>query len=612
MIPVSISNKTSLDGHKQQPHWRRNLKRARLETVNQQLEATDFGRKWLKIEIIEASTAELVIQDGNASSLDAGGQNFEKDTLMSYETLKAVTYLPDFSYAGYHNGLKEVPPATGFVIEVADFGALPNDGIDDSAAIQKAFDAASVTPGPVIIRFESGTYRVTDILRITRSNFVLQGKGSGLHGTHLHFPRPLRQIDRSGSLNELRDYLRKLDKRQVEPSSNVDEFFSEYSWSGGFIWVQAQGTRPAPYLEEFDLPIAVLSEITSGVRGKPEVFVTNPRELEIGQIVQIQWINRTGPDAAILKSIYGEQFGLAGSHHWTFKERPLVRQTVRIERIEGAKVTLADVLLHDIDETLPAQVASWQGLVNVGIEDMHLSFPDAPSFGHHLEEGYNAVYFTGAFDSWVRNLKVTNADSALLSYNSANLTFENVVTDGSRTAHYSVHMGNVHNVIAKNLRVLNRVRHSLTFNTQSTKCVYQNAEVFMAPVLDQHAGANHQNLFDAVTLHAAASEKDGNKVIAIYDGSGAGYWQPGHGGYNTTWNLKILVTGGAHPSEQVILEGKDEGPMAIIAGIHGNRKFKLDYRPKPLVAHINTAIADIPSLYNHQLQLRLNALKTDH
>ena len=31
---------------------------------------------------------------------------------------------------------------------------------------------------------------------------------------------------------------------------------------------------------------------------------------------------------------------------------------------------------------------------------------------------------------------------------------------------------------------------------------------------------------------------------------------------------------GVHPSEQVILEGKDEGPMAIIAGIHGNRKFK--------------------------------------
>ena len=173
--------------------------------------------------------------------------------------------------------------------------------------------------------------------------------------------------------------------------------------------------------------------------------------------------------------------------------------------------------------------------------------------------------------------------------------------------HYAVHMGNVHNVIAKDLRVLNRVRHSLTFNTQSTKCVYQKAEVFVAPVLDQHAGANHQNLFDAVTLHAPVREQDGKKTIAIYDGSGAGYWQPGHGGYNTTWNLKILVSGGAHPGDKVALEGVDEGPMAIIVGIHGNREFELDYRPKPLISIVNTQVAEIPSLYDHQLSERMKA-----
>ena len=178
---------------------------------------------------------------------------------------------------------------------------------------------------------------------------------------------------------------------------------------------------------------------------------------------------------------------------------------------------------------------------------MHISFPDSPSFGHHLEQGYNGIYFTSAFDSWVRNLKVSNADSALLSYNSANLTFDNIVTDGSRKAHYAIHMGNVHNAIAKNLRIFNPVRHSLTFNTQSTKCVYHNVEVFNAPVLDQHAGANHQNLFDTVTVHASAKNRAGKKVIPIYNGSGASYWQPGHGGFNTTWNLKVLVSGCAHP-----------------------------------------------------------------
>lgn len=529
---------------------------------------------------------------------------------LSYETLRDRMYIPDFSYAGYKNGVTEPPTAKGIIVEVAKFGASPNDGQDDSAAVQRAFDAASKIEKPVIIRFESGTYRITRILRIDRSDFVLQGQGAGAEGTELHFPRPLRHVDASTSLDELRTYIQRLNKRQKEPDLNIDEYFSEYSWSGGFIWVQAPDTRPAPYLEEFDPAVDVLSAITAGVRGKTQIEVTDPDNIKAGQIIQLQWLNRTGPDASILKAIYGEQHALAGSHHWTFKERPLVRQTVRVESITGDTVKLADALLHDINETLPAHAASWRGLVNIGIEDMHLSFPDSPSFGHHLEEGYNGIYFTSAFDSWARNLKVTNADSALLSYNSANLTFENIVTDGNRTAHYAVHMGNVHNVIAKDLRILNRVRHSLTFNTQSTKCVYHNAEIFIAPVLDQHAGANHQNLFDAVTVHAPAHKQDGKKVIAIYDGSGAGYWQPGHGGYNTTWNLKILVSGGAHPGDKVMLKGIDEGPMAIIVGIHGNRDFEIDYRPKPLISVLNTRVTEIPSLYDHQLSKRLNEVSS--
>lgn len=547
----------------------------------------------------------------SCSTPTIGGDNFEsqKTSQLSLKTLLGNAFIPDFSYAGYKNGLSEVPPATGVVLNVADFGAKANDALDDSVAIQRAFDAANEVIGPVIIRFDSGTYRVTNVLKITRSNFVLQGQGAGVDGTQLHFPRPLRHIDTSSSLDELRTYIRRLNKRQREPELNVDEYFSEYSWSGGFIWVQAPNTRPAPYLEEFDPPIDVLNAIKSGRRGERQIVVSGIPKVTPGEIVQLQWINRAGPDAGILKSIYGSDYGLAGSHHWTFKERPLVRQTARVVSVEGKTVTLADELLHDVNEALPAQVASWQGLVHVGIEDMHLSFPDSPSFGHHLEQGYNGIYFTSAFDSWARNLKVSNADSALLSYNSANLTFENIITDGSRVAHYAVHMGNVHNVIAKNLKIFNPVRHSLTFNTQSTKCVYHNAEIFNAPVLDQHAGANHQNLFDTVTVHSPARNKGGKKVIPIYNGSGASYWQPGHGGYNTTWNLNILVSGGAHPSEKVVLEGVDEGPMALIIGVHGNREFDLDYRPRPLVSVVNKTIPGTPSLYRYQLRTRLNALQ---
>lgn len=117
-------------------------------------------------------------------------------------------------------------------------------------------------------------------------------------------------------------------------------------------------------------------------------------------------------------------------------------------------------------------------------------------------------------------------------------------------------MGNVHNVLAENISVMNPVLHSLTFNTQSTKCVYKNAKVFVTPTLDQHAGANHQNLFDNVTLHMPAVRTD-------------------------------------------------DGPMARIVGLHGNRVFKLDYRPAPYVELLNETPKSIPSLYEYQRHLRL-------
>jgi len=152
--------------------------------------------------------------------------------------------------------------------------------------------------------------------------------------------------------------------------------------------------------------------------------------------------------------------------------------------------------------------------------------------------------------------------------------------------------------------VFNPVLHSLTFNTQSTKSVYKDSTVFAAAVLDQHAGSNHQNLFDNITLYLDA-KRDGDTVSAtVFDGSGAGYWQPGHGAFNTAWNLQILITGGASGDETVVIEGLDEGPSARIVGLHGNRTLELDYRPEPYVENLNTRVADIPSLYDYQLAKR--------
>ncbi|MEO0365941.1 MAG: glycosyl hydrolase family 28-related protein [Pseudomonadota bacterium] len=524
--------------------------------------------------------------------------------LLSVETIKQDNFLPDFSYAGYRNGLESLPKSRGTVIDVDDFGARSDDSVDDTQAVLKALGRAREISGPVIVRFSAGRYRISDVLKIDRSHLVLQGAGSGAGGTTLHFPRPLNQVDQSDSLDELRTYIRKLDKRQVEPDKNLNDFFSEYSWSGGFIWIQKSGVRTAPYLVEYDPPIRSLANVETGTRGSQTVTLSKADAVSVGAIVQVQWINATGPDAGIVQSLYGDFYERAGSHHWSFPKRPLVRQTSRVLAVDGRTVTLADPLLHDANATIPAQVAGWDGLEEVGIEGLHLEFPESPFFGHHMERGYNGIYFTTAFDSWVRNVRITNADSGILSYASANLTFRNILSDGNRRAHYAVHMGNVHNVLAEHLAVLNPVLHSLTFNTQSTKCVYKHAEVFTTPTLDQHAGANHQNLYDDVTLHMRAMQTEAGAVAPVFDGSGAPYWQPGHGGFNTAWNLNVRITGGAHPDEVVTLQGLDEGPMARIVGLHGNREFELDYRPAPYIELLNVELEDVPSLYDYQLGLR--------
>ena len=526
--------------------------------------------------------------------------------ILSDKTRAQAHFLPDFSYAGYGNGLSVIPAAAGTVVDADDFGAVANDGKDDSEAILDAISHAHAVTGPVVVRFGPGRYRISEVLKIERSDFVLQGSGSGTGGTTLYFPRPLKQVDKSSALDELREYIVQLDKRQTEPDMNLDEYFSEYSWSGGFIWVQKPGTRPAPYLEAYDPVIKKLADVRSGTRGSTHIVLAESTDLTAGDIVQIQWINGSGPGAPIIKSLYGAEFGSAGSHHWSFPGRPLVRQTSRIRSINGNAIVLSDPLLHDAGDSIPAQIASWDGLQRIGVEELHLEFPASPYFGHHMERGYNGIYFTSSFDSWARNIRITNADSGILTYNSANLTYRDITTDGEREAHYGVHMGNVHNVLAENVTVMNPVLHSLTFNTQSTKCVYKNAEVLVTPTLDQHAGANHQNLFDNVTLHMRAAYTDDGPVVPAFDGSGAPYWQPGHGGFNTTWNLRILITGGAAADEVVTILGVDEGPMARIVGLHGNRKFRLDYRPAPYLEYLNIEPRAAPSLYDYQRSKRLN------
>ena len=77
-------------------------------------------------------------------------------------------------------------PSAAAVIDVTTYGAIPNDSVNDSMAIQKAIDAA---PDNSTIYFPQGTYLIADIKINNRNGLTLAGDGSTLtilkrHGSY--------------------------------------------------------------------------------------------------------------------------------------------------------------------------------------------------------------------------------------------------------------------------------------------------------------------------------------------------------------------------------------------------------------------------------------------
>jgi hypothetical protein len=84
--------------------------------------------------------------------------------------------LPDFRFAGYRMGQVALPDtSTRTKLDVRNYGAKINDGLDDSAAIVTAIKAAA-GKGHVVY-FPNGTYELDNLVSISNlGNFVLQGE----------------------------------------------------------------------------------------------------------------------------------------------------------------------------------------------------------------------------------------------------------------------------------------------------------------------------------------------------------------------------------------------------------------------------------------------------
>lgn len=96
--------------------------------------------------------------------------------------------LKNFTNVGYKQG--DVPiPNWPVGVNVLDFGAIPDDGKDDSQAF---IDAIAACPDNHAVAVPNGRYRITQQIRVGRDNFVLRGED--LYKTVLWFPKNLSEV----------------------------------------------------------------------------------------------------------------------------------------------------------------------------------------------------------------------------------------------------------------------------------------------------------------------------------------------------------------------------------------------------------------------------------
>ena len=97
--------------------------------------------------------------------------------------------LQDFTSVGYKNGTERIPDwPVG--VNVLDFGAVPNDGNDDSQAF---IDAIAACPDRHAIFVPAGRYTIHHRIKPKRDHFVLRGEN--MYETVLFFPMFLNEAE---------------------------------------------------------------------------------------------------------------------------------------------------------------------------------------------------------------------------------------------------------------------------------------------------------------------------------------------------------------------------------------------------------------------------------
>jgi hypothetical protein len=411
-------------------------------------------------------------------------------------------HLPDFSRAGYAMGMLPIPDMQGPIFDVSDprFGALADDDLDDTAAIQAAIESAGAAGGGVVF-LPKGRYIVhrkadAPFLRISHNRIVLRGEGDSASGTILHLsaPGPEKAVRRLGAV----------------PAEQEARHVAAVSVLGA-----EDRHELAAYTH--DMP-----------RGKQVARVSDSSRLAAGRTVIVEFVDplidprHPHPTRADIGAQLTSPFRLvdgqtdtfgdaAKRHTWLVKvDKILDRQTIRFSKPAR----------FDQWKRYSPRIFSFGGVHTVGIENLRFESSWPGGYRHHKpftgidgtvirsakEQDYLwcGVWISHAVDCWVRNVTFKDLSQGIIVSHAADITIRDIRFQGL-DGHAGVTLGRSNDILVTGMDFHARMVHPVTVTMMASGNVisncttrYEGRDAVSATdaVIDFHGMFPHENLFE--------------------------------------------------------------------------------------------------------------------
>jgi hypothetical protein len=411
-------------------------------------------------------------------------------------------HLPDFSHAGFKMGRQPIPQVRGPVFSVTDkaFGAVADDGIDDTAAIQSAIEAAGAAGGGVVWipkgRYEIRKTADAPFLRITHSHVILRGQGSDASGSILHLgsPAPAQAVRRLGSVAAIEDARHRTTVAVMGPE--VKHELAAYTAD------VLRGQR--------EIPVADSSHLSPGqpvfiAYRDPLIDAQHPHPRQVDLAAQL-----THPFQ--LTERQTDTIGKAAQH---------MSWIVKIDAIPGpTSIRLAKPARFNQWLRYQPRIYSFGGLHGVGIEDLRFESRWPGGYRHHKpyvaaggnilrsakEQDYlwGGIWFSYAYNSWVQNVTFKDLTQGVIVSHCADMTIRNVQFKG-HDGHAGITIGQSNGILVKGAQFFSKLVHPVTLTMMASGNVITDSEAYYEgrnplsgtdAVIDFHGLFPHENLFE--------------------------------------------------------------------------------------------------------------------